>query len=346
MEVAKPFVSRHWRAILNTAVVLGLVGLAVAERGQVVDSFSQLANVNVWFLLLLIPLEFLNYDAQARLYRSLYGVVKERLGYWTAFKLALELNFINNVFPSGGISGITYMGARMRGSGRSGSRAVLMQMMKLMMTFLAFELVLALGLLILASVGQVSNIVILIAGALTTATLVGSFGFIFIITSARRVAAFANFSVKALNQLAIWSHINSLKNLKIDGLRVAMDEMHQNYKYLEKNYKQLQPAFWQAFLMSVWEVLAVFVVFAAFGNVVNIGAIILAYAVANLAGVISVLPGGAGVFEILMTGVLIAGGVPAGLALPVVIIYRLVNTAIQLPPGWYLYHRGIAGGKV
>jgi uncharacterized protein (TIRG00374 family) len=125
-----------------------------------------------------------------------------------------------------------------------------------------------------------------------------------------------------------------------------MDDMHQNYKQLENNLRQLQPAFWHAFLMNSWEILAVFVSFAAFGNMVNIGAIILAYAVANFAGVVSILPGGAGVYEILMTSVLVAGGVPAGLALPVVVIYRLVSSVIQLPPGYILYRRGIAGGRV
>lgn len=344
-DEAKSFTKRHWRALLNIAVVVGLVGLAYAVRGQVADSISRLTNLNVWFLLLLIPLEFFNYDAQARLYRSLYRVVGERLSYWFSFKLALELNFINLVFPSGGISGITYIGARMRIGGKSGSRAVLMQMMKLLMTFLSFELVLAIGLLILASQNHAGGLVILIAGALTTATVLGTLGFIFIITSQQRVAAFSRFSAAFLALLAGWLHLKSIKNIDTSKLHIAMLEMHENYKQLEKNYRQLQPAFWQSFIMNMTEVLAVFAVFLAFGHVVNIGAVILAYAVANLAGVISVLPGGAGVFEILMTGVLVIGGVPAGLALPAVVIYRLLNTALQLPPGYYYYQRGINVGS-
>lgn len=344
MDSSKSFLVKHWRGVLNAAVLLGLAGLAYAVRGQVASSFANLSNINVWFLLALIPLEFLNYDAQARLYRSLYGVVGEKLSYWFSFKLSLELNFISLIFPSAGISGITYIGARMRGGGGSGAKAVLMQMMKLMMTFLSFELILAIGLVILASAGHASGIVILIAGVLTTAIFLGAVGFIFIITSQRRMAAFSRFAVRFVALLAAWSHIASLNKLNFDRLHEAMTEMHENYKQLEKNYRQLQPAFWQAFFMNAWEVLAVFAVFAGFGHIVNIGAVILAYAVANLAGVISVLPGGAGLFEILMTGVLVIGGVPAGLALPAVVLYRIANTLVQLPPGYYFYQRGVRGG--
>lgn len=345
-ETDKSFTARHWRLLLNIFVVLAFIGLAVGIRNQLADNFSSLDDANVWFLLLLIPLQFLNYDEQSRLYSALYKVFDEKLSYWNSFKLSLEMTFINTVFPSGGISGMTYMGARMRGSGRSGSRAVLMQLMKLMMTFLAFELVLAIGLLILAGMGHINSFTVLTAGVLTTAIVIATVIFIFIITSARRVMVFADLSVKFLQTLARWSHVNFLQNVDLSAMRKFMDEMHSNYKYMEKNYKQLQPAFWHAFLMDMWEVLSVFVVFVAFGHVINIGVIILAYAVANLSGIISVLPGGAGLFEISMTGVLVVGGVSAGLALTVIVVYRVIDTVMQVPFGWYLYHRGLHGMRL
>jgi uncharacterized protein (TIRG00374 family) len=79
---------------------------------------------------------------------------------------------------------------------------------------------------------------------------------------------------------------------------------------------------------------------------VNVGAIILAYAVANFAGLVSVLPGGVGVYEALMTAVLATAGVPASVSLPATVMYRVVNTVLQVPPGYYLYHRSISEGKM
>ena len=97
--------------------------------------------------------------------------------------------------------------------------------------------------------------------------------------------------------------------------------------------------------MNLTEVMAVYVVYIAFGKFVNFGAVILAYAIANAAGLISVLPGGVGVYEALMTAVLASTGVPAGVSLPVTVMYRVLNTLLQLPPGYYLYQRNLTQNK-
>jgi uncharacterized protein (TIRG00374 family) len=87
-------------------------------------------------------------------------------------------------------------------------------------------------------------------------------------------------------------------------------------------------------------------VYIAFGHLVNFGAVILAYAVANFAGLVSILPGGIGIYEGLMTLVLAAAGIPSRLSLPVTVMYRVLNMLVQLPPGYYLYHKALHTPKV
>jgi uncharacterized protein (TIRG00374 family) len=89
------------------------------------------------------------------------------------------------------------------------------------------------------------------------------------------------------------------------------------------------------------EVAVIYVVYIAFGAYVNIGAVILAYAVANFAGLVSVLPGGVGIYEALMTTVLVTAGVPARISLPVTVTYRVLNTLIQVPIGYVLYNHAL-----
>jgi uncharacterized protein (TIRG00374 family) len=98
-------------------------------------------------------------------------------------------------------------------------------------------------------------------------------------------------------------------------------------------------------IANITEILAIYVVYLAFGEAVNIGAVILAYAVANFAGLISVLPGGVGIYEALMTAVMATAGVPAAVSLPVIVMYRVLNTIIQLPPGYYFYHQNIVSQR-
>jgi len=97
-------------------------------------------------------------------------------------------------------------------------------------------------------------------------------------------------------------------------------------------------------IANATEVAAVYVVYIAFGRLVNVGAVILAYAVANFAGLVSVLPAGIGIYEGLMTAVLVATGIPAGLSIPVTIMYRVINMTIQLTPGYYFYQKALRSG--
>jgi uncharacterized protein (TIRG00374 family) len=70
---------------------------------------------------------------------------------------------------------------------------------------------------------------------------------------------------------------------------------------------------------------------------VNPGAIIVAYAVASMAGLVAVLPGGVGVYEGLMTAILASAGIPKALALSATLVYRVLTMVIFLPIGFILY---------
>ena len=52
-------------------------------------------------------------------------------------------------------------------------------------------------------------------------------------------------------------------------------------------------------------------------------------------------PGGVGVYEALMTSVLAAAGIPPSLTIPVTIMYRIINTLIQIVPGYIFYQKAL-----
>jgi uncharacterized protein (TIRG00374 family) len=135
------------------------------------------------------------------------------------------------------------------------------------------------------------------------------------------------------------------ETIGIDRARGVFDDFHNNYKEIQNSYKQLRAPFWYAFLANATEVAAIYVVYLAFDKIVNIGAVILAYAVANFAGLVSVLPGGVGIYEALMTAVLASTGISPAVSLPVTVMYRVINTLIQIPPGYYFYQQALRRGE-
>lgn len=333
------FLKRRWKLLVNIFTAVALMVLIYAVRHQLVDTMENLMRVHAWVLLLLIPIQWINYDAQARLYRGLFKVVGNNLSYKFLFKTSLELNFVNSVFPSGGVSGISYFGVRMRSNNITGGKATVVQMMKLLLLFLSFEILLILGVLFMAIGGRVNSLVILVASSLSTLMVVGTIAFVMIIGHEKRINASFTAITKALNWVIHIFRRNNPETISIQSARASVEELHRNYKLIEAQYKELKMPFVWAFVANLVEVLAVYVVYIAFGQWVNLGSVILAYSVANFAGLVSVLPGGVGIYEALMTAVLVAAGVPAAVSIPVTVMYRVLNMLIQLPPGYYYYHK-------
>lgn len=329
--------------MLNIVTALALVGLAYALRDQVAEVISNLGRVSVGALLLLIPIQMINYHAQTKMYQHLFATVGNKLRYGLLLRLALELNFVNHVFPSGGVTGISYFGLRLRGNDITGARATLVQLMKLVLLFLSFEVLILLGVLFLAAGDKANDFVILIAGSLTTLMVIGTLVFTYIIGDRTRITAFFTFVTRALNRLIRIVRPKHPETINIARARATFEDLHANYELFKQKWKQLRAPFWWALVANAAEVLSIYVVYVAFGEWVNLGAIILAYAIANFAGLVSVLPGGIGVYEALMTGVLVAAGVPAALSIPVVVMYRVLNTVLQVPVGYYFYHKNLQG---
>ncbi len=333
--------SKRVKLVVTIITLLALVAFAYALRTQIFETFRNLRNVNIWVLIFIIPLEGLNYHAQAKLYQSLLNVLRHRLRYRTLFRISLEMNFVNNLFPSAGVSGFSYLSLRLKPKGVSTAQTTLVQIMKHILIFVSFQVMLFIGLVALAIDGRASGLLILVAGSLATLLLVGTLFMAYIIGSKRRIDSFFTFIARLLNRLIQVVRPKHPETINVSRAREVFAELHESYMHIKNHLGALRRPLMFALLANMTEVLVIYVVYVAFGQWVNPGAIIIAYAVANFAGLVSVLPGGVGIYEALMTGVLAAGGISPALSLPVTVMYRVLNMGLQLPPGYILYQRAL-----
>ncbi len=333
-----------WRLILTFGTFLALIILIYSLRRQIGDVISNLGRVNAAALLLMIPLQIWNYDAYARFLRSTLAILGQKVSYRDMFRFTIELNFVNHILPSGGISGISYFNVRARSVGVSTSQASLAQLIRLLLLYISFQPLLILGLFFLALRGHVNDLILIVTSSIITLLIVGTLAGIYIIESRSRINAFLTAVTKILNKLVHFIRPKHPETISIDRAQAGFNELHDNYKIIKKNWRQLRMPFVYTFMANVSEVATLYVVYIAFGRLVNVGAVILAYAVANFAGLISVLPAGIGIYEGLMTAVLVATGIPAPLSIPVTIMYRVINMLLQLTPGYYFYQKAVASG--
>lgn len=342
-NAATPGVKKgHWKLILNV-ITISLLGLLVyGSRSQLMQTLENLRHVNGWVLLLLIPIEVLNYHAQARLYQRLFALVGTRFPYWYLFRTSLELNFVNHVFPSGGAAGVSYFGVTVRkGDEVSGGKATLVHVIKLAATFVSLEIIIAFGLLALAIGNRVNGLLLLVTASLSTLILLVTIAVPYLIGSQQRINSLLTNSTEMLNKLIHFFRPKSTETINMDAAKLAFTDFHENYQQLKNRWREFRMPLFYALLANLTEIAALYVVYLAFGKYVNVGAVIIAYSVANFAGLVSILPGGVGIYEALMTAVMASAGIPPGVSLPVTVMYRVVNTAIQVPPGYFLYQRSL-----
>ncbi len=330
-----------WKVVLNTVTVVALFGLVLAIRHQIWDTILNLGQVNAWALLSMLVWQAINYHSYAKLYQSYFRILGERIRYRPMLRVTLELNFINNIFPSGGLSSFSYFGLRMKDADVAGSKSALVQLAKFLTVFVSFQILLVFGLFLLALEGKANGVTILVSGSLATLLLVATFLLAYIIGSKTRINAFFTVITRVINKIIHVFRPAHPETINIARVRDIFTQLHENYLLLKSDFRALKRPFLWSFVANVAEIMTIYTVYIAFGQFVNPGAVILAYAVANFAGLISVLPGGVGIYEALMTGVLAAAGVNPALSIPVTIMYRILNMTIQLPAGYYYYHKNL-----
>lgn len=328
--------------MLTVVTLLALVGLAYALRDQLAETVRNLGRVNALVLLLIIPVQAWNHHAQTKMYQTTFWLLGERLRYWSLYRLSLEMNFVNNIFPSASVSGFSYFSYRLKaGADISGTKSTLVQLMRFILMFVSFQIFLVFGVLFLALDGRASGFVILTASSLMTLLVISTLGLAFVVGSKRRINGFFTTISRWLNKLIHTVRPKHPETIKIDRVKTVFTDLHENYMQLRRDTRSLVVPLWHSLAANGTEILTVYIVYVAFGAWVNPGAVILAYAIANFAGFVSVLPGGVGIYEGLMTVVLAAAGVPPAVSLPVTVMYRVINMSIQLPPGGWLYYRAL-----
>jgi uncharacterized protein (TIRG00374 family) len=337
----KSYLRRNWKAILNVITVALLVASIYFVRDDVGSALSDFARINAIALLLMIPLQIQNYSAYAHMYQELLSILGNKQPFKRMYKVALELNFVNVVFPSGGVSGFSYLTARLKPYGVSTAQSTLTQTLRFSLTFASFVILLFIGLFLLALGGSASNMIILVTCSMAFLTVFAIGIGIYVASSKSRIHSFTQKLTVYANKVIHLIRPKHPETINLKRVEKVFSETHENYLLLKEKFPQMRRPFFYSLLANITELSTIYVVYIAYGQFVNPGAVIIAYALANFAGLIAVLPGGIGVYEGLMTAVLVSAGVPAGLAISVTVMYRVINMALSLPIGYYFYHKAL-----
>lgn len=337
----KSKIKRDLKFWINLFTFGALILLVVISRKQIADAFGKLADLNGIFLLFIIPLQTLNYYSVTRLYKDYFRTQGEDIPTRTMWSIVMELNFVNHVFPSGGVSGFSYLSLRLKQLNISTAKSTLAQLLRFGLTFTSFLILLFVGMLLLALGRHTSPLIVLVSSSVAFMTLFGVIVAGFIISDEKRIKAFVGLLPKVVNKIISKVRRHNRDTINMAKVEETLTDLHKDYVMLSADWRKLKRPFLWAMMVNLTDLLTIYSVYLAFGSYVNIGALIIAYAVANFAGLIAILPGGVGIYEGLMTATLASAGVNKALALSATVVYRVLNMSFSLPIGYYLYNRAL-----
>jgi putative heme transporter len=301
-------------------------------------AFEKMLTLNLWVLVLVIPAQFFAFYAVARIYYHLFKGIDSPVPMRVLLPLAIELNFVNHIFPSAGVSGFSYFTVRLRREDVSPAKATLVHLLRYVMAFVAFIGLLLLSVLLLAVESRASRLIIFIATALIMTILFSMIVLAYVIDSEYRIRVFTQGLSRLINK-TVYTFMHSRPEvIRLDKVELMFRELHKDYMLIRHDLGKMKRAAVWAFISNIAEIGLIYITFVAHGAWVNPGAVAIAYALATLAGLIAILPGGLGVYEPLMAAVLLSAGVPADVAVSATLVSRVATLALALGTGYILYH--------
>lgn len=323
---------RHFLFFLALVVI---VVLAYTQFNQVQSFGSLFRQLEWWILLFALPLRYLYYRANAKYFEHFFSIFKQKVPFTKLTEATITMNFINIVFPSGGISGLGYL-RKVLYPKIDSANTTLAQLCWYLLSFVAYVvfLVFAFVLLLLSNqVIRISSRIIILVLFILLAVAIAGLVFIF---SPRLTE---NMTLIAFKPINAFMKIIRKRVFGKERIRGFLDQIRESVTFLRKNHNKLRKPFIYAMLMIVWDIATIYVIFLAFGQPVNPGIVIAGYIIALITSLISVVTAGIGVYEAGMVATFVGLSVPFDTAFAVTIVYRIIALWLFVPVGLFFYKR-------
>ncbi|MEX0934601.1 MAG: lysylphosphatidylglycerol synthase transmembrane domain-containing protein [Candidatus Saccharimonadales bacterium] len=327
--------------IRRVFTLVGVVGIGLfvyAFWADLAESVRIIRGVQWQYLLLAIPILFLVYLIYAAFYKAILKTLNTpQVSLWRLYGLTLASAFVNTILPSGGASGVSFLATVLRRDGINGGQTSFMQIARYMAVYTSYTLLLVVAIisLYMGDIGRLATIIaIAIAVNIIIVTVLG----IYILYNKR---AF-NWFFMQLRRLVDFIARRFRRGEDLIGVkRMAkiLGNFHSSAARAVQQRTYLKQPLWYGLAVNVLEVWLLYIVFVALGNPVSIGIVIIAFAVANGAGIVTVIPGDVGVYEIAMVAALSIVGVPLAVGISATLVYRVLHRGLMLPFGFYFYNR-------
>lgn len=254
---------RTWISVL-TFVLIGII--LFFSRKELLHAWRLLGQLDWWILLLIIPIVLLGYLAAGEMvfsYLRQKQLIKH-VNLWTQIRISLELNFVNHLLPSGGLSGVSYMNWRLGKYGVPIGKATMAQAVRYVAGFASMVTLLVISVFIVTLDGTVNRWIILMSSMLVTIMIIVTLLCVFLMSNVTRTERFAQWVARVVNGVVRRVTFGKVPSvLGVKQLATFLEDMHDDYQGMMRDKRVLlQPFLWGLFFTAT-EIAIFWVVFWA-----------------------------------------------------------------------------------
>lgn len=330
--------SKHrskWQWFFIGLAAVAFLIVVLTGRAIIEETFDLLKGIDLRFLIILPLLQFVSYMFIAGYYRSSLKTFNHHVSYLRAYGTVVSLYFVEQVLPSGGVSGMSYIAYALRTVASVGMTTVI-QISRYLFNYAAYLIVVPIAIVLLLREDPINKTAIWLGVGLTVGLIVVGFFIRYLVDSQNHIDKFVNLTSKFVNRVAK-KFFKKDQLLKPDAIKKSLLDFHEGASILLRDKSKALKPFLFMLGSTCVQLSIVYLSFIAVGEQVNLGVIIMAFTVANIVGVISIVPGDIGVHEATMVFVLSSAGVDTAVALSATLLYRVYNKLIVLPVGFLIY---------
>jgi len=340
-------IKKTLRHIIVFVVIVVALYLLLPRLVDTEKTFEYASRASYALLALAVVLQAFALLGYANLFRYILRVLDIRLRLHEVLAITLSSLAVSHILSAGGVGGwvVTYNSLLKRRVPHGLIFVAISAQQFFNYVVLWFFFALAMVYLVLVRGGQsVAGYLVgmVLIGLILWLTIYGVYLYNHPTRMRRRVSQLAHLVNRVMRREVVEErHVDGW----LDNLFVGMRRM-TSHRGSFRTTLIFASGFWFFDLLCLWAT------FAAFGYSIGLGHLLVAYVVAYSIGTLAPTPGGLGAVEGLMIALFLSFGVPSGIAVAVVLVYRIINFWLPIPPGFIAYlvvrpgRRRVAEGEV
>jgi uncharacterized protein (TIRG00374 family) len=328
---------RFWASFVTLILVAVVVYFG---WNDVVAAFKLMSRVNLWIFALILPVQVLSYFAASE---TMYSYLRQtgdlkKTPRLPIARMTLESNFINHVIPVPGVAGLAYCNWVLRRFGVKSSRSTMAQVIRTVLMFISFTVILSLSVLVLMFIGKVNKAIVTISVILAIASIVLLILLFFIFNSQKRVLKISSWTTRIINKvMAIITRGHKKEVLNLTTTRSFFIGIYKDYVNIRRDRQILVKPFLWAGVGNILDASLIWITFLALGSYINPAILFIAFGLSSIASAVAVTPGGMGVYEAIMIAFLASTGTSSEVAIAGTLLARATLLLITIIFGYISY---------